>query len=509
MNTSSLRRLVAFSFLALSACGGGGGGGGGPTSPTQYSIGGTVTGLNSGATLVLQVNGGNNLSVTTNGSFTFATPLATGTSYSVSVLTQPTNQNCTVAGGSGTVAAGITSIAVSCVTAYSIGGTLSGLSGTVVLRNNGGDDLTLTANGAFTFANRLTGGASYAVTVRTQPTGQNCTVGGGSGTASSSVTSVLVSCTTTPTYAVGGTVSGLTGAGLALTVNAGSPLSVPAGATGFVFPTRLLAQSDYQVKVSAQPAGQACTVASGRSIIQADVNSVAIACTNNSTSPLAGTYAFQGTNDYLTFFPDGTYVHATRRADATCGLNSGNGVEYGVYAWNQGSGAFSFVTAAVDTNGSCGVWNSGAGPGTSGTLARTGTGSSTVLTFTPAAGAQRVLQPVANTAGALVGAFNSNKSPDVLLFTGDGRFLLATTQTDPANAVLISAGIDYGCYSATGTASGVVTFTRATANCAGAVTTTGLVANFSGSESYALPDASTLNLGSGQTAGTWNRVQPN
>ena len=239
------------------------------------------------------------------------------------------------------------------------------------------------------------------------------------------------------------------------------------------------------------------------------MNSVAIACTNNSTSPLAGTYAFQGTNDYLTFFPDGTYVHATRRADATCGLNSGNGVEYGVYAWNQGSGAFSFVTAAVDTNGSCGFWNSGAGPGTSGTLARTGTGSSTVLTFTPAAGAQRVLQPVANTAGALVGAFNSNKSPDVLLFTGDGRFLLATTQTDPASAVLISAGIDYGCYSATGTASGVVTFTRATANCAGAVATTGLIANFSGSESYALPDASTLNLGSGQTAGTWNRVQPN
>ena len=126
MNTSSLRRLVALSFLALSACGGGGGGGGGPTSPTQYSIGGTVTGLNSGANVVLQVNGGNNLSVTTNGSFTFATPLATGTSYSVSVLTQPTNQNCTVAGGSGTVAAGITSIAVSCVTAYSIGGTLSG-----------------------------------------------------------------------------------------------------------------------------------------------------------------------------------------------------------------------------------------------------------------------------------------------------------------------------------------------------------------------------------------------
>src|SRR5579862_29269 len=34
---------------------------------------------------------------------------------------------------------------------YSIGGTVSGLSGTVVLQDNNGDDLTLTTNGPFTF----------------------------------------------------------------------------------------------------------------------------------------------------------------------------------------------------------------------------------------------------------------------------------------------------------------------------------------------------------------------
>ena len=37
---------------------------------------------------------------------------------------------------------------------YSIGGTVSGLSGTVVLQDNGGDDLSVTASGSFTFATR-------------------------------------------------------------------------------------------------------------------------------------------------------------------------------------------------------------------------------------------------------------------------------------------------------------------------------------------------------------------
>ena len=45
---------------------------------------------------------------------------------------------------------------------YSIGGTVSGLSGTVVLQDNGGDDLSVTANGSFTFATSLAGGAGTA-----------------------------------------------------------------------------------------------------------------------------------------------------------------------------------------------------------------------------------------------------------------------------------------------------------------------------------------------------------
>ena len=52
---------------------------------------------------------------------------------------------------------------------YSVGGSLSGLSGTVVLQDNGGDDLTLTANGGFSFATKLADGAGYGVTVKRQP----------------------------------------------------------------------------------------------------------------------------------------------------------------------------------------------------------------------------------------------------------------------------------------------------------------------------------------------------
>ena len=84
-----------------------------PPSPpplTTYSIGGSLSGLASGASVVLQDNGGDNLPVSANGSFAFATAIASGAAYAVTVLTQPTGQTCVVSAGSGTVgAADITS----------------------------------------------------------------------------------------------------------------------------------------------------------------------------------------------------------------------------------------------------------------------------------------------------------------------------------------------------------------------------------------------------------------
>jgi hypothetical protein len=171
---------------------------GGSVGAATYTVSGTVSGLS--GTVVLQDNGGDNLSVTANGSFTFATPLASGTAYSVTVKTNPSGQTCTVTSGSGTVGtANVTNVAVSCanVPKYAVGGTVSGLSGTVVLQDNGGDDLSVTANGPFTFATSLASGAAYSVTVKTNPASQTCTVTSGSGTVgSANVTNVAVTCAT-------------------------------------------------------------------------------------------------------------------------------------------------------------------------------------------------------------------------------------------------------------------------------------------------------------------------
>jgi hypothetical protein len=141
------------------------------TNPVpRYTVGGTAVGL-AGPGLVLRNNGGDDLAVTSDGPFTFATPLTSGSSFAVSVFGQPAGQTCTVSGGSGTVGnANVTSVAVSCVTnpppRYSIGGTVSGLTGSgLVLRNNGTDGLSVTANGSFAFGTPLTSGSRYSVTV--------------------------------------------------------------------------------------------------------------------------------------------------------------------------------------------------------------------------------------------------------------------------------------------------------------------------------------------------------
>lgn len=190
---SAFRRVSSLLTLAAAilsaACGGGGGGG-----STSYAIGGTVSGLL--GTLVIQNNGADDLSLSNNGSFSFASPIAAGGAYAVTVRTQPAGQACVVTNGAGTANAAVTQVTVTCTSAQTpVGGSVSGLSGTVVVQNNGSDDLILSADGAFRFATPIATGAAYTVTVLTQPAGQTCIVVNASGTATAPVTDVGISCT--------------------------------------------------------------------------------------------------------------------------------------------------------------------------------------------------------------------------------------------------------------------------------------------------------------------------
>src|SRR3989344_2719725 len=78
---------------------------------------------------------------------------------------------------------------------YTVGGTISGLTCTVVLQNNSRDDISNSSNGGFTFATPLANGGVYDVTVSSQPTDQTCMVINGAGNISgANVTNVSVAC---------------------------------------------------------------------------------------------------------------------------------------------------------------------------------------------------------------------------------------------------------------------------------------------------------------------------
>ena len=115
LSASSIATLIA---MALTACGGGGSSS--SVSPQTYSLSATISGLNSSG-LMLMVNG-TTVSVAAGATTqALASSLASGTSYAVTVQTQPTDLVCTVSNGSGTVgAADVTSIVIACVSNFTL-----------------------------------------------------------------------------------------------------------------------------------------------------------------------------------------------------------------------------------------------------------------------------------------------------------------------------------------------------------------------------------------------------
>jgi N-acetylneuraminic acid mutarotase len=266
--------LLLAAVFALAAC-------------HEYSPG-TLSGSVSGLTapgLVL-MDGGRTLAIPSGStSFTFGPVLSANTVYAVSVQTQPEAQTCTVANGSGTVSFKNVSVAVTCVAlppaTYTLGGTINGLSGSGLVLSDGSTTVAVDADAAsFTFGSILSASASYSVAVQAAPVGETCTVAGGSGTAQgAAVSNVVVTCSLVAA-SLGGTVSGLSAAGLVLS-NGGSTVSVALNATSFKLPTPVAYGSSYAVLVAAQPAGVACAVSNGTGTMPASaVTNVAVRCSN-------------------------------------------------------------------------------------------------------------------------------------------------------------------------------------------------------------------------------------
>jgi RNase P/RNase MRP subunit p29 len=250
-----------------------------------FNVGGTITGLT--ASGLLLANGSDALSVPAGASsFTLPTGVAYGSGYAVTVATQPTGLTCDVTSGAGTVGAGaVTNIAVNCTDKpLTVGGTISGLgSAPGLVLVSGADAYTVPASATtFTLGAPQSSGRIYAVHVQNQPAGKTCSASNGSGTMPThDVTDVSIICSE-EAYGLGGTVVGLTAAGLVLS-DGNDTYAVPANALNFTMPETLARGSAYTVSVKAQPAGLTCTVSGGTGTMPAStVTDVAVTCSSTS-----------------------------------------------------------------------------------------------------------------------------------------------------------------------------------------------------------------------------------
>lgn len=342
--------LILLGALVLFACGGGGDGGGGNNNPmpaTTYNVNVNVTGL-SGAGLILQNNGGDDLSILSNGNFSFSIQLEDNSAYAITVLSQPFDQQCSVRNGRGLVAAAdVNNISVACRTLYSLGGNISGLSNLlerVILENN--KVLAIgSRNGRFTFTQQFVDGSNYDVQVRSQPLNKECTVKNGDGQfRGGDINDVAVSCVASTTYTIGGTVSGLSGT-VTLTLNQSTDLPLSEN-TPYAFDINLLNNSAYDVAISQQPSGQLCSVANESGVIQsANVNNIDVTCQDlysvggTVNDLISGTLVLRNNSEFLELTQSGPFSFVQQNVtnalydvivhqhpqDMQCAVSNGNG----------------------------------------------------------------------------------------------------------------------------------------------------------------------------------------
>lgn len=126
---------------------------------SNHTVGGTITGLTE--TVTLLNNGTNPTSISTDGNFTFSTPIAEGSAYAVTIQTPPAAQTCGVSNGSGTISgSNVTNVEVTCTTQNTTPNTTISVSQTGTIPVDGSTScapapapLTVTNTGAYTAFN--------------------------------------------------------------------------------------------------------------------------------------------------------------------------------------------------------------------------------------------------------------------------------------------------------------------------------------------------------------------
>jgi beta-glucanase (GH16 family) len=255
------------------------------SSPLLFNISGSITGLGADQNLTLRNNGTENLVLSAGvTSFKFPTKVVSGSTYAVTIESQPEQQNCIVSYGDGIISdEHINNIEVNCTNnTFTVSGSVAGLiaGSQLKLLNSGTDRITLHDNDtSFEFPTKLVKNSEYNITIEIQPKLQNCTVSNGSGfIIDKDIQNIQINCSTTA-FTVGGTVVGIAaGKDLTLLNNNTDPLVLSTD-SDFQFNTPVAAGASYNLTVKNHPAGQVCAATNpeGKNITK-NMTNIAIFC---------------------------------------------------------------------------------------------------------------------------------------------------------------------------------------------------------------------------------------
>ena len=268
----------------------------------------------------------------------------------------------------------------------------------LVLQNNGGDDLSITASGGYAFATPLANNAAYTVTILHQPTGQSCFLRNATGMVIAG-TIVTVVCPWHVAYVV-------------YAMNAAEPNTI-AGfyideKTGaFVAGPAALSTGSSPSYVTVTPNNRFCYVANAG---DGTVSGYSIEATDGTLTPVSGSPVSAGTRPVqITVAPSGQYAYV-----ANAGSN-----DISVYAINSSTGALTSIPGSPFTTGlGATAYTTDIAIDPSGAFAFVATGPSL-----------QIIEGFAVTAGtgalaALASSpINAGNGPEWIAFTPNGKYM--------------------------------------------------------------------------------------
>lgn len=264
-----------------------------------FTVSGTLSGLIEGRSITIenqayteQQGEGEIITLTENDTFTFEQRLPFNDNYTVSIVSQPIGETCTVENGTGVVTEDVTNVNIVCVPdKFTIGGNISGLLANRTLfmnlnTNTFSQNKGFTANGSYTFESKVASGQSFTSRITSQPVGQTCAINGGSQVSGTPIDSDILDFSVvciTNSFTVGGSVQGLiNGRSVTIGLNNGNSLTLESNGT-FTFQDPIDSGQTYTVSVTNQPVGQTCSVQNGSGEIEgSNITDVVVDCVADS-----------------------------------------------------------------------------------------------------------------------------------------------------------------------------------------------------------------------------------